>query len=176
MKHNIEIKAPVSSWLRLNQLAASISDTPAEKLIQDDTFFLTPQGRLKLRQLQPNYGELIYYTRPDTPTAKESNYIISKTYEPMVLKEVLAAAWGILATVRKVRTLYRVGPTRIHLDEVLELGNFMELEYVLTDNEDRAKATEVVHKLMAHLEIPIDSLISVSYFDLLQLTNSPYTP
>ena len=44
------------------------------------------------------------------------------------IHKVLAAACGIRGEVVKKRTLYLVGQTRVHIDEVENLGDFLELE------------------------------------------------
>lgn len=44
------------------------------------------------------------------------------------LHKVLEKAFGAKNEVKKVRHLFIVGQTRIHIDEVEDLGNFMELE------------------------------------------------
>lgn len=43
-------------------------------------------------------------------------------------QETLRLALGIKGSVNKKRYLYMVGQTRVHVDEVEGLGNFMELE------------------------------------------------
>lgn len=40
----------------------------------------------------------------------------------------MTRALGVKGIVKKKRELYMVGQTRVHLDEVEGLGNFMELE------------------------------------------------
>src|SRR6185503_8914246 len=111
--------------------AETLSDTPVEIIPQEDTFFHTPQGRLKLRLLSPKKGQLIYYTRPDQGGPKRSDYHISLTADPENLKRVLELAYGIRGIVKKKRYLYLVGQTRVHLDDVEGLGRFMELEVVM---------------------------------------------
>src|SRR5512136_2605065 len=101
MAANIEIKARVKDLEGLAKRVEAISDTPGVTLEQEDTFFNTPGGRLKLRALGPDHGELIYYTRDDARGPKRSDYFISTTAEPEALKTVLAAAWGIRGVVRK---------------------------------------------------------------------------
>jgi len=49
MPANIEIKARVRDFADLRRRAEAISDFPVEVIPQEDTFFLTPKGRLKLR-------------------------------------------------------------------------------------------------------------------------------
>ena len=43
-------------------------------------------------------------------------------------QETLKKALGIKGVVKKNRTLYMVGQTRVHVDQVEGLGDFMELE------------------------------------------------
>lgn len=44
------------------------------------------------------------------------------------MQALLSEALGVLGVVRKERLLYLVGQTRVHLDRVDGLGDFMELE------------------------------------------------
>jgi homotetrameric cytidine deaminase len=60
---------------------------------------------------------------------------------------------------------------RIHLDEVENLGSFIEFEAVLPDAGDLAAAEAKVARLRAELGIDDDALISVGYADL--LTDGP---
>src|SRR5262245_36397959 len=131
MPANIELKARVCDWERLHRVASKLAGGDASVLEQLDTFFAVPVGRLKLRQLAPNRGELIFYQRPDEPGPKRSDYIVTNTSEPSVLRDTLAHALGVCGEVRKRRWLFLVdrfgGHTRIHLDEVRGLGQFLEL-------------------------------------------------
>ena len=169
MAANIEIKARVSDMAQVQALAELLSDTPRTILNQEDVFFNTPQGRLKLRILSPQVGELIYYTRMNTAGPKRSDYAISRTAEPQVLKAVLAAAWGIRGEVRKRRYLYLVEQTRIHLDDVAGLGTFLELEVVLQPGQSDLAGQVIADDLMRKLEISPADLIDVAYIDLLDL-------
>jgi predicted adenylyl cyclase CyaB len=167
MATNIEVKARVKDLDGLVKRVEALCDTPGVTLPQEDTFFNTPGGRLKLRVLAPDHGELIYYTRDDARGPKRSDYFISTTAEPETLKTVLAAAWGIRGVVRKQRLLYRVGNTRIHLDTVEGLGTFMELEVVLTAGQNEQQGFATAIELMARLGIAESDLVDVAYIDLL---------
>jgi len=167
MAANIEIKARVKDFDRLARRVEAFSDAPAVTLQQEDTFFNTPGGRLKLRVLAPDHGELIYYTRDDATGPKRSDYLISTTTEPDSLKTVLSAAWGIRGVVRKQRLLYRVGNTRVHLDTVEGLGTFMELEVVLAAGQSEQHGFATAVELMARLGIADADLVNVAYIDLL---------
>jgi predicted adenylyl cyclase CyaB len=145
-----------------------LSDTPCQVIPQVDTFFYSPQGRLKLRQLAPNHAQLVYYLREDSHGPKQSEYHIFETDQPEQLKSILAAAYGVRGVVRKVRYLYLAGQTRIHLDEVEGLGQFMELEVVMQPEQSSTEGESIAQDLMNKLEIKPEDLIGVAYMDLLE--------
>ena len=166
MATNVEIKARVHDPDRLRELVERLCDAPGEVLFQEDTFFHTPRGRLKLRVLAPDRGQLIYYERENESGPKPSNYVISPTSDPDSLKTVLSAGLGVRGVVRKRRLVYVVGNTRIHLDEVEGLGSFLELEVVLGPDESPEAGNAVATDLMRELEIDESDLINVAYIDL----------
>jgi adenylate cyclase class IV len=170
MPANIEIKARIREWDRLHILAAELAGTAATVLDQVDTFFSVPVGRLKLRQLAPNRGELIFYQRPDQPGPKLSDYIVTLTAEPAVLRDTLAQALGVCGEVRKRRWLFLAerfgGHTRIHLDEVRGLGQFIELEVVLESGQSPEHGERITGEFRAVLDIRDEDLIDCAYLDL----------
>jgi predicted adenylyl cyclase CyaB len=166
MARNIEIKAIVRNRDNLVALVEQIAESGAIEISQDDTFFRCSNGRLKLRQLSPNQGELIYYERPDTSGPKESSYLISKTAEPEQLRKTLESALGVTGRVKKKRLLYLCGATRIHLDEVEELGDFVELEVVLCDTDTVETGLRIAEDLMVQLDIKKDDLLEGAYVDM----------
>jgi predicted adenylyl cyclase CyaB len=170
MPRNVEIKAGVRDLPRLRARAQSIADSGPFKIQQDDTFFVCHNGRLKLRIFSESRGELIFYKRDNSPDPKESQYIITSTLTPHELRETLVLALGECGRVRKQRTLFLAGKTRIHLDEVEGLGHFMELEVVLSDGETVAQGIETAHRLMQQLGVSNQDLVDRAYVDLLAET------
>lgn len=168
MASNIEIKARVDEFKILKIRAESLSDTPLEIIQQEDTFFFTPTGRLKLRVMAPDLGELIYYDRPDQEGPKHSEYYLAKTQDPENLKTILSMALGIRGVVVKTRYLYNIGQTRIHLDNVDKLGQFVELEVVLRNGQNEAQGQAIAKDLMGKLGIGREALIKGAYMDLLE--------
>jgi predicted adenylyl cyclase CyaB len=168
MPANIEIKAHVHDFGAIRQRAEQLSDTPAEVIPQVDTFFNTPRGRLKLRVLSENKGQLIYYARPDQGGPKRSDYHISLTSDPENLQRVLELAYGIRGVVKKTRYLYLVGQTRVHLDHVEGLGQFMELEVVMREGQSDLEGQAIAQGLMAALGVEANDLLEGAYMDLLE--------
>ena len=167
MPSNIEIKARVRELDKLRSIAESIATEPGQIFHQEDVFFHTGKGRLKLRIFSDTTGELIHYERPDTCGAKLSRYHIYKTSMPNELRQLLSMSLGETITVKKKREVYTVGQTRIHLDEVDELGTFMELEVVLTPDQALEDGRTIVTELMKKLSIDETDLISGAYADIL---------
>ena len=131
MPRNVEIKARVRRPAELHRRAANLADGPPTLIRQRDTFYAAASGRLKLRDFGDGHGELIAYQRPDREGPKTSSYLIAPTGDPAALHAALAAALGVRGVVVKERTLLLSGRTRIHLDRVEGLGEFLELEVVV---------------------------------------------
>jgi predicted adenylyl cyclase CyaB len=168
MPRNIEIKARIKSAAALRAKAAAIADKGPIKIDQDDTFFRCRSGMLKLRAFSEAAGELIFYRRPKKKGPKESFYIRSPTTAPQALRESLSLAYGVIGRVRKRRTLFLVGRTRVHIDEVEGLGHFMELEVVLADGEPSTAGVQEARELMARLGVSPSQLVEGAYLELAQ--------
>ena len=166
MARNIEIKARIESVAALAPAVAALASAGPTTMSQDDTFYNCPNGRLKLRRLSPNEGQLIFYQRPDAAGPKTSHYDISPTDAPAALGRTLGLALGECGRVRKERTLYLCGRTRVHLDRVAGLGDFLELEVVLGETGDEAAGLAEARALMAALGIGPQDLVTGAYVDL----------
>src|SRR4030042_2276432 len=168
MPSNIEIKARVHDFNRLQRKAEQLSETPCQVISQEDTFFICPRGRIKLRELGPQRGQLVYYQREDVSGPKHSEYKIFDTDDPAGLKKILSEAFGVRGVIKKIRYLYMVGQTRIHLDDVDELGKFMELEVVLQPDQTDAEGQAIAEHFMQKLDIKEGDLINTAYMDMME--------
>ena len=112
-------------------------------------------------------GELIFYRRANQAGPKESFYLVTPTSQPDTLREVLIAGQGMIGRVIKQRILLMCGRTRIHLDRVEKLGEFLELEVALEENEDPQNAIAEALLLMNDLGISAAQLIEDAYVDML---------
>jgi predicted adenylyl cyclase CyaB len=172
MPRNIEVKARIDSVQALLPRALQVAPGTAERIDQDDTFFNVPHGRLKLRQLADGSAELIHYHRADSAAAKASDYVRVPVADAAALREALARGCGVLGRVRKTRLLvvHRQGGfhTRIHLDQVHGLGDFMELEVVLADGQGDAQGAAHADGLMRQLGLQHAPREAGAYLDLLR--------
>ncbi|KAI6079942.1 Adenylate cyclase CyaB-like protein [Aix galericulata] len=178
MRRNVELKARLrpGAAAAAARGAAERGGAAAAALQQADTFFGVPAGRLKLRRYPDGRGELIFYERPDTAGPKLSQFSITPTNDPDGLEAVLARALGVLGVVRKQRLLYVVGQTRVHLDSVEGLGDFLELEVVLSEEQSVEHGERVARELMAELGVQDEDLVTGAYLDLLLAKGGGTTP
>lgn len=169
MARNIEIKARVDDIDALLPRAQALADhSELETIWQDDRFYRCADGRLKLRAFADGRGELIHYRRPDAEGPTLSDYVRVPTDSPALLDEALARAHGRLGRVVKRRWLLRAGATRIHLDRVDGLGDFVELEVVLRGDQSPAEGEAVAERLMGALGITPSQRLAGAYLDLLR--------
>jgi predicted adenylyl cyclase CyaB len=168
MPRNVEIKARIAGVAALTPLAARLADTGPVVLEQDDTFFACSGGRLKLRDQFAAGAELIFYQRSDASGPKESYYVRTPVPDPDAMRALLQEAYGQTGRVRKRRVLYRVGRTRIHLDAVVGLGEFLELEVVLREGESAADGVLEAKKIMTALGVEPRQLLQGAYVDHLE--------
>jgi adenylate cyclase class IV len=176
LKRNVEIKARATDPRALHERAERLSGGPPTLLRQEDTFFRCPGGRLKLRVLSDNRAELIHYDRPDARGPSACRYTVCPIERPVLLREALAGSLGVRGSVRKVRRLYLVGNTRIHVDEVEGLGAFVELEVVLTSEQTVVEGERTARELMGELGIDPGDLVESAYIDLLESGGVRATP
>jgi adenylate cyclase class IV len=162
---NIEIKARIGSIEALLPRARALADGDAVLIEQDDQFFAVPQGRLKLRRFADGSAELIHYHRPDGTEARASDYVRVPVPDPEALALALLRANGAAGRVRKQRWLLLAGQTRIHLDRVQGLGDFMELEVVLRDGQSDTEGQAIAEGLMQALGLQQAERLSGSYLD-----------
>lgn len=167
MKRNVEIKAAATDLAAIEEKAAKLADQGPTILEQEDVFFHCPHGRLKLRRVGGR-AELIAYERPDAAGPKQSRYVVYRTDDPDGLQSALSLAPGVRGVVRKHRTLYLIGETRVHLDRVEGLGDLVELEVVLSEGQDIDEGLVIARRLMAELGIAESQLVDKAYIDLLE--------
>ncbi|HEY8597822.1 MAG TPA: class IV adenylate cyclase [Thermomicrobiales bacterium] len=197
--HNLELKVRCTDEAHLDRLITTARAAGAiytRTLMQRDTYFAAPRGRLKLREWhQPappgdtavaatdaeagiSGATLIAYARPDDAGSRLSDYLLSAVSDPASLRAALERALGLRIVVEKHRLLYLWGHTRIHFDRVTALGAFVELETLLDrfGTPDKGgdpgaagqRAAEAEHQaVMAALGLAALPAIAGSYSDLL---------
>ncbi len=168
---NLEFKGALADPKEAMTKARALGADLWGDLRQTDTYFDVPRGRLKLRETAGFPGELVYYERDEGGDLRPSDFQTSPATDPVGLKALLTSAFGVRAVVRKKRTLLLLDTTRVHLDNVDELGHFLEFEVPVKDDNDAA-AAETLAMLMRELGFTWDDCIRASYVDLITAAKS----
>lgn len=169
MKHiNIEIKAKCFHPKKVEAFLVSANALFKGTDLQKDTYFNVPNGRLKLRQGNIE-NNLIFYNRNNEKGPRQSDFQLLPVVNATEMENLLTEALGVKVIVVKKRNIYFLGNIKVHIDEVPQLGYFIEIE--ASNLSDPSLTVEQLHKqcedLMQHFEIKEEDLIENSYSDLL---------
>ena len=167
---NIEIKARTQQPDQIKSILEKLGADYQGIDHQIDTYFMVPDGRLKLRQGNIE-NSLIFYQRPNQTGPKASSFLL---YHPASknsdqLKKLLATALGQKIVVDKHRAIYFLENVKFHVDQVVGLGDFVEIEVM-----DKAETGEILllektcKKYMKLFKIKESDLVDGSYSDLLK--------
>jgi predicted adenylyl cyclase CyaB len=167
---NIEIKARCSDLSRARAIADKIKTDYVGVLHQIDTYFFTKTGRLKLREINNEKAQLIPYIKDYQTGPMKSDYALLKVEDPLLVKDLLNKLLGIEFIVDKRREVFLIDNVRVHLDEVKNLGSFIEFEAVCEsdDKEETTRQTKKVNDLVKTFEIVESDLLEKSYVDYLK--------
>ena len=166
---NVEFKAelrePDMARAALRKLGAS----PVGVVKQIDTYYRVASGRLKKRETEfdgnAEPAEIIYYERHNRTLPKISKFDIYT--EEQASERFGTLPLPVWLTVTKTREISMWGAVRVHLDEVDELGRFIEFEALVSKTQTLPRCHELVGELRRALGPTLGEAISVSYSDLL---------
>jgi predicted adenylyl cyclase CyaB len=170
---NIEIKALAPLGLEEARERIRALGDFQWKQRQKDTFYKVPAGRLKIREEYEGgdlqRAELIPYVRPDLEGPKESEYSVIPLPSPEETAGLFSRILGVSGVVTKTRELWLLyeRSVRVHLDEVEGLGEFLEIEAVVSDDSPAELQARRVDELLGALGIEEEHLIKRAYVDML---------
>jgi adenylate cyclase, class 2 len=167
MSHtNIEIKARCPNPETIEAILKAHNARFAGLDHQIDTYFNTPNGRLKLREGNIE-NALIFYNRPNQAGPKQSDIILYKTQPQASLKAILVQSNGILAVVDKKRQIFFIENVKFHLDIVEGLGSFVEIEAIDENGDIGYEVLLTQCSFYMHLfNIQKEDLMTDSYSDM----------
>ena len=168
---NVEIKAKCRNSNRVREYLHNNGAEYRGTDEQTDTYFNVPHGRLKLREGNIE-NNLIFYDRDNQAGPKDSHFHLVKVEDANGLKEVLTKANKIKIIVRKRREIYYIANVKFHIDEVPELGSFIEIEAGnLLADLSAVQLREQCNFYLHELGIKKEDLVEVSYSDMLLSSN-----
>ncbi len=167
MSLNVEIKARCSNPEKIKEKLKALNADYRGCDHQIDTYFKVNEGRLKLREgnIEQN---LIQYQRENKKGPKSSKFNLFPVPKGSTLKEILALSAGVLCVVDKQRHIYYIENVKFHVDEVKDLGSYVEIE---AGDLIKPMTPEELHGQCEHylnfFEIEETELIHNSYSDLI---------
>ena len=164
MPRNLELKIQCDSLSSLKKTLKKINAEFSGELIQKDVYYKNEKGLLKLR-IENGEQSLIKYLRDEEGKDRWSDYHVLKLSGGNA-EEFFNDIFEVEAIVEKKRLLYMYNNTRIHVDEVKDLGKFLELEtLVLSGLED---AQNRFNEIIDLLHLDINKQIKNSYKILIE--------
>jgi adenylate cyclase, class 2 len=166
---NVELKAEDPDPGRSLDVCRALGAADHGVIQQRDTYFTVGHGGLKLREESPGRPHLIQFERADWPEQRRSTYRIVEVEDGNMLRAALEAALGVRGVVEKRRHLFLWQQVRIHLDEVRDLGCFIELEAVAPAESDLSREHQLVAELREAFAISDDHLCATGYAGQLRI-------
>ena len=164
---NVEIKAKCKNPDEVEKILRDLHADFVGLDHQIDTYFKVKSGRLKLREGNIE-NALIFYNRNNQAEPKVSQVMLYETKPNASLKPILEKSIGILTIVDKRRKIFFIGHIKFHIDEVKDLGSFVEIEAIdRKGNSDEVQLRKDCQLMMHKLHIHQNDLESASYSDLL---------
>jgi adenylate cyclase class 2 len=164
---NVEIKVRLRDRARVERELTRLEARDLGVESQVDVFYASRRGRLKLRESSRDGAALILYERSDAPALRHSDYELVRIADANALRQVLDAAIGRTGEVRKRRQLFLLDNVRVHLDQVEQLGDFLELEAVVDATHPEPECRARAAALLERFGIAPGDHLAAAYVDLL---------
>lgn len=167
MPRNLELKVSCNSFNEIRNCLQEINADFIGKLIQKDIYYHVENGLLKLR-IENGEQSLIRYLRDETANDRWSDYQVIRLADRNA-EEFLKNLFTLETVVEKKRFVYIYNNTRIHLDKVKDLGEFLELETIVLNGSKDAKKR--FNYIVDKLNLDLNNQIKKSYKNLIEEKN-----
>jgi adenylate cyclase class IV len=162
---NVEVKYELRDAALCRTVIARLGARLAATIRQRDTYFRVPDGRLKKRETEDGV-EWILYHRLNRPSPRLSHFTIYT--EDEALGRYGRQPLPVWVTVEKQREVWLLREVRLHIDRVEGLGNFFEVEALVTPRQHVGLCRREVDRIVKELgPVVLGGAIAVSYADML---------
>ncbi len=170
----VEVKARVDDPKLLERSIIEMGATPIGIETQADTYFNASDrdfGKtdeaLRIR-VQDGISFLTYKGPKLDKISKTRKEVEVKIIDAKNMGQILTSlGFSPVTTVTKKRKNFRIGDFFIALDEVRDLGNFIEIEISLKDAKNFDEKVQSIFKFMEKLGISRESTIRESYLEMI---------
>ncbi len=164
MPKNLEVKIQLDKFDNILDTLSELGVKKIKELEQSDVYYENKNMKVKLRIENDEYF-LIKYLRDENADNRWSNYELLKL-EGDNPRKYLSDLMTEKIVVNKKRKLFIYDNTRIHLDEVENLGKFIELETKVIDSEENAERR--FKELVKLLNLNLNKQIRSGYKELIE--------
>jgi len=172
---NLELKTKIENLELFDSIKDKLTEHYVDVLYQSDRYFKLSDDsgdRLKLRfETKKETGDkisyLVRYNRPDVSEAKYSNYRCYPVEDSLAFQQVMKSAMTTELVISKRRCLYVIKNARIHLDMVVGLGEFLEIEIIINTEGQKLIAEAFMEELIEMIGIQDSKKIACGYRELL---------
>lgn len=161
---NLELKAELRDPDLAEGLLVRAGALRVARVAQSDTHYRVGDGRLIRRRTQDEPVEWIRYHRPVSAPIRPSRFTIYTDEEARVRFGVRPLpVWMI---VNKRRAMWVHDALRVHLDEVVGLGRFIEIEALVTAKRPADVCRSAIGALRDRLAPALGEVLAGGYADL----------
>lgn len=169
----IEVKARVDDPKRLERAIVSLGATPVGIENQTDTYYNSQHSdfgktdeALRVRVQDGRYFLTYKGPKMDRVSKTRKEFQVDINDADGMGKILTSLGFFPVATVTKKRKNFRLGDFIIALDDVRNLGNFMEIEIPVKDSGKYEEKVELIFKFIEKLGISRKSTIRSSYLEM----------
>jgi len=170
----VEVKARLKDPKRVERSIIALGASPIVIEAQADTYYIAPDRdfsktdeALRIR-VQDNKCFLTYKgPKMDKISKTRKEYEIEVNDADCMGNILSSLRFTPVAIIVKKRKKYRLGDFIISLDEVRNLGDFIEAEVSIRDSNSHEEKVESIFKLFEKLGIRRDESIRTSYLEMI---------
>ncbi|MDP2841008.1 MAG: class IV adenylate cyclase [Candidatus Methanoperedens sp.] len=170
----VEVKARVNDPKLVERSIIALGASPIGIEAQADTYYSAPyrdfaktDEALRIR-VQDNKCFLTYKgAKLDTISKTRKEYEVEVNDADNMGNILSSLSFTPVATIVKKRKKYRLGDFIISLDEVRNLGDFMEVEVSIRDSKSHEDKVESIFRLFEKLGVSRDESIRKSYLEMI---------
>lgn len=170
----IEVKARVDDARKMERAIISMGATPIGIQDQADTYYNAPHRNFETTdealRIRVEDGEAVLtYKGPKMDTVSKTRQEFQTVIKDTETMGNILSSLGffLVATVTKRRKNYRLGDFFISLDEVRNLGSFIEIEIPVKNSRNYEEKVESILKIIEKLGINRTATIRESYLEMI---------
>jgi len=170
----VEVKARINDQKQAERSIIALGASPIGIETQADTYYSVPyrdfaktDEALRIRVQNNKYFFTYKGPKMDSISKTRKEYEVEVNDADLLGNILSSMSFIPVATIVKKRKKYRLGDFIISLDEVRNLGDFMEVEVSIRDSKSHEEKLESVFRVFEKLGIGREASIRKSYLEMI---------